>query len=395
MREVPPGARRRGSPVRFLGPLATGAGAIAIAVLLTGASAAAAGTAGRTVKAPYKHAEVVPYNNQYTNGCGKLDTPKKWTFSSRTGIGRVASGGRAFQCANPQYGSTSSEVYDTGDTEVEIPFHVAPSATTLEANASAAWSAYVAASDGGTPLCGDSYDYDDTSVTSEWGYSAASGSFTSNNYSYWDGQRQPWNAIWHNGTGGTGAPPSPFHENRTSSFAWYHAWGGSATCSSYAGAYVYADAYVVDESNGTYIPEAAGSPYYFELFNLFVESYNMTSWSCTNSTDWDGPSATWSNGTLSCTSYNATITSYWYDNLPPYSSGSGANNSVTLSNASSARVTWTWNYSFDAAHHFELFLSFFGVLYAADSWPSPGSAAYDVNLATAGNGLKLVSLWSG
>lgn len=369
-----------------------------VALLIVLAPLALGSPTASVVRPPYKHAVVQPGYDEYRYGCGAIKISHQWGFDRKSGMASINTNGKATTCRYPQYGyGTYGNIYDYGQVYVGIPFHIATGATHLQVNVSASWIASLTASDGGTPVCGNYASYDDTSVSTEWGYvSTAFGSgFTYYNSSYANLGSSPWSSVWSNGTSGNAPVPSPFHENATSLLSWSHSWGSSAYCESYAGGYVTSYAQLLDRSNGTYVPQTgdtigdSGT-----LFALFVETVNQTQWACSNSTYWNGPSATWSNSTRSCTTWNSTVDSYWYTYVPTYTYSSGHNNSVTASNISATSGSWYWNYSFNGRHNYELFFYFYGQVYGYTTWPSPGFASYRLDIATGGTGYRVTSISS-
>lgn len=398
----PERGRVRQRVMRGTHPAVLGAAAAACALLvILGPAALGSGVHAGAVTAPYKGV-VSRYLSVGQYGCGFAKIAAPWSFNLTTGVGGGAMAGQAVMCKAAQYGTGAySSQYAYSGVNVGIALRAGVNATHVRANVSAAWAASVRASDGGRPLCDQGNRYDDTYNSASWGYTKTpvGNYYTTSNYSYWyrntNTNGHVTDTTWSNGTSrgtGTAPIPHPWNFNNTSSFSWTHNWGGSASCQSSAQVYAYASAYLIDETNGSYIPQSASTVGTSgQFFNFNVNVYNYTSWSCSNSTNWNGPSAAWSNSTLSCSQNNGTVTASWYSYYPAYTHGSGNNNSVSLSSPNAIAGGWFWNYSFNHLHHYELFFSVFGYGDAYNTWPR-GQGSFVQNMATLGNAFKLTAI---
>lgn len=395
-----------GRPESFARPtrwpaLGSGAGALAIAAVMILASSALASPTHATAVAPYKGG-VQLYTSSNSNGCGSLKSGLPWSFNLTSGIGGSISSGKAIACTNPLPGQTPYSYFQTSayvsvGVLVKVPF----GATHIQANVSANWYQGLKATDGGKPKCTTGSSYDDTSLYAQWNYKkTSSGSYYANyNDSYWDRYTTSSSGTtWRNFTSvgaGAASVPSPWNFNGTTYWDWYHQYGGYNDCYSAASMSLSAYSYLDDLTNGSYIYQTGRTlGYYGQIFSIGVQVYNYSSWSCYNSTYWNGPSASWGNTTLTCysTNNNATLISSIGSGLPPYWSVGGHNNSVAVGNASTVAGSWFWNYTFVHLHKYVMYfyLNWYG--YASDSWPGKALGSFLLNMATLGYGFKLGSI---
>lgn len=378
--------------------------AVAIAMVVI-VSATASGSMSRATNliAPYK-GSASPTRSFYQTGCGGVRFVTAPFFNLTNGAGGSSATGTAKMCANARIGiGTYSSVSASDQLYVGIAFHPQAGVKHVQANVSTTWSASTRSSDGGKPQCNQGNVYDNVYYSDSWGYTKTpvGNYYQYSNYSYLDRNAYTSGVVttvtYNNGTShGTGtAPfPRPLQFNNTSSFGWSHSWGGNAYCQAGASVYASSYAYVIDESNGSYVPMSANTVGASGLFfNMNVLTYNYTSWSCYNSTSWTGPSSSWSNSSLSCNHNNGTVTSITNNCLPPCTPQSNHNNSLVLNNASSVTGQWVWNYTFNSKHHYGLFFYVNANGNAYNTWPQRGLADFVWNMATLGNGLRLTALY--
>lgn len=392
---------RRAAKRLALTPVGGGLAVVLLVVLSQSASGSPLHTAN--LGAPFKGAASA-YTSVYQSGCGGIKFLKAPSFNLTSGAGGSSASGTARMCKSALFGiGTSSSNSAYGQLTVGVAFHPPAGAKHVEANVSATWIASARSTDGGRPGCNQGNKYDDLYYSESWGHTKTpvGNYYQYTNYTYQDRNAYTSGVVtsvtYNNGTShGTGtAPfPHPLNFNNTSSFDWSHSWGGNAYCQAGASVYSSSYAYMIDESNGSYIPQSSntvGANGVF--FNLNVLTYNYTAWSCSNSTAWTGPSGTWGNSTLSCNYNNGTVTSIINNCLPPCSPKSNHNNSLVATNVSSVAGHWLWNYTFNSKHHYELFFYVYTSGNAYNTWPLRGAGNFVWNMATLGNGLKLSSIY--
>ncbi|HZY69664.1 MAG TPA: hypothetical protein VFF67_01630 [Thermoplasmata archaeon] len=381
-----------------------GAALVAGLVLVCFSSTALGGT---TVSAhpPYRGA-VFQSTVAAQSGCAYVKVNQAWNFNLTSGKGGGWATGKAPACKHTLFGfGGSSTVNVNGQTEVALTFKPPANTTHIQANVTAAWSLAVKSSDGGHPACTQGSSYDQTSYYAQWGFvnSRSGGYFAEVNQSRWDrstttsgfASATSW-SNWTYAGPGVYPVPHPWHFNGTSSFSWNHYWGGQTTC--YSGAEVQASAYATlyDESNATTIYNYNGGStiggYSGGLFDAYVYTQNGSYWSCSNSTSWDGPRGSWSNSSQSCSVYNSTIISHWGQFCSGCRAGSSSNNSVVLQNTSSVSGAWWWNYTFNHKDRYAMFIWITGTANAQNSWPIGNGAAFLLNMATLGNGVRITSI---
>ncbi|HZY69715.1 MAG TPA: hypothetical protein VFF67_01895 [Thermoplasmata archaeon] len=349
------------------------------------------------IGAPYKGVSQ-PYMSNYQSGCGVIKT-RVPTFNFSSGIGSLLTTGKASRCKGVTFGiGAYSSISGYGQLYTGVTFKVPKGTTHIAANVSATWNAALVATDGGHAQCSvNGNKYDDTYYSASWGYTKTQigNYYADTNYSYWDMNYNGYTTAWSNGTGATPAKtpvPHPWNFNNTSSFTWSHSWGANFYCQSGAQVYAQAYSYMFDMANNSYIPQSANTAFVGGMFNMYVSVSNYTSWSCYNSTSWTGPSATWGNTSLTCSHNNGTVTSSWYSYSPKYTHGSSNNNSQTLSNVSTSSGMWFWNYTFTNLHKYIMIFYVYASGYAYNNWAGKGYATFLLNMATFGNGFRLVSI---
>lgn len=378
-------------------------GAIVVALLTVLAPAVAAGNAPLGhAHAPYKGA-VTPNTNTQQTGCTTVRMVQPWAFNLSSGSGGIAAFAKAAGCRNAVFGFGASSALDIyGAVEAAVTFKPPARTTSIQANVNATWSASLKSSDGGRPVCTQGGSYDNTGFVAQWGYTKSSQGnyYQSSNSSIWDrtttSSGYSSSTQWSNYTAqytGIAPIPRPFPFNGTTAFTWSHNYGGDTSCSSSSGVSMNAYAQMYDETNSSWIylssSRLGGGG---TLFGYSVQTVNSTSWNCYNSTNWDGPSNSWSNSTLRCNSYNRTVTSYWTVDWPLNRIWQNSNNSVTFVNSSSTAGAFWWNYTFNHSDRYALMLVVYGYIQASDNWPAPGQGSILVNMATLGNGFRLTSI---
>jgi len=360
-----------------------GGGSIAIALIMILSPVANAASAGVVIHS--YHGVVSPNNSLSQSGCGKALEPKKWHFALKTGIGGSASKGLAASCAKQVagVGQTSSASTYGGFTAGLVLPRIANTATTVNASIEAKWTTSLSASDGGkSATCNNapsSYSYNDT----EWEWNSFS------NYAYID--QYTSGGYSYNYSYNTASIPSPFNLNNTTYY--YHSQGFTTFAYCIASAFAYADiyAYLVDTTTHvtTYSSSNTVGSNGF-LFETGVEVYNETDWGCSQFYEWDEGTSYGSN-TTTCFSYNTTLTSVVYSYSPTYSYTTGSNNSQTWTNSSSVAGSIVFSTTFSHHDAYALVLEVYGDAYASNSWQH-GSASWNFNMATLGNGMKLTSI---
>lgn len=375
---------------------------LVVSMIMMTSSAAAATHATSQLHPPFKGGTVSPSYIYYDQaGCGSLTVVKPWSVSLHSGSWKGYSKGSASVCSNADYNhgvdlGTSGLVYSDSLYDVGIPVKVPSSDHRVTVSMNASWNYSIASTDGGNPACivnGNAFD--DTTYNAQWNYSPTSGSYGKDNYSSWSEAYDPSVPYWSNYTQGSGPLPQPWHFNNSTSFSWTHSWGGSWSCSATAEVYLDAQAYLVDQTNGTYIGASVnGVGASGILSHYYVETENSTSWTCSNSTVWTGPSGTWTNATVSCSTQNATVTTY----LCKYWTGSSATCSTNSANSgsfvslSSMSGSWVFDYSYKSHHSYILVMTLLGFGRAQDDWPGLGAAGFSLNMATAGHRFLLSSI---
>lgn len=384
--------------MRGLGGLATGGGlALIVMMFVLAPSAGSKIFNATTITAPYKGV-TSPYSSSYQYGCGSLKN-RVPSFNLTTGTGALSTIGKASQCKGVTFGiGAYSTVQGYGQLYTGVTFKVPSGTTHVAANVSATWTAALTASDGGHAQCSiNGNKYDDTSYSADWGYTKTQigNYYADTNYSYWDMNYNGYTAAWNNGSGSTPAKtpvPHPWNFNNTTSFSWSHSWGASFYCQSGAQTYAQAYSYMYDLNNNSYIPQSANTAFVGGMFNMYVSVSNYTSWSCYNSTSWNGPGNSWSNTSLTCSHNNGTVSSSWYSYSPKYTHGSGNNNSQSLTNVSTSSGMWFWNYTFKHLDKYILVFYVYASGYSYNNWPARGYGSFLLNMATLGNGFHLVSI---
>jgi len=359
-----------------------GGGAIAVALIMILSPAATAASVGVVIHS-YKGV-VSPENSISQSGCGKALQPKKWHFALATGIGGEASKGLAASCKKQvagvgQYSSAST--YGGFEAGIVLP-KIARTATTINASIEAKWSTTLTSSDGGSAACNNGLTtYSDNITEWEWN------SF--HNYAIQENDSS--NGVWYNYSYNVASVPSPFNLNNTTYY--YHDVSTSTFGFCEADAFTYAEVYgyLVDTTTNTETSASSntvGSNGF--LFETGVEVYNETDFGCGYYYEWDQGTSYGSN-TSTCYSYNTTLTSYTYSYVPSYTFSSGTNNSVTWTNSSTVSGSIVFSGPFSTHDHYALLLEVFGDADAYNSWQH-GSASWNFNMATLGNGMKLTSI---
>jgi hypothetical protein len=361
---------------------------------------ASAGVASPRVvlSAPF-HGTALNQNSKNQYGCGALRVMEPAKFRLTSGVGGFAAKGKAITCPASQFGlGTYGSNQANGEFQVATPIHVPLKTSHITADLQASWDALVTASDAGKAQCTAGSTWENTQYYAAWNFTKTSGGgsyYAHDNGSWADRQTYPWFTTWSNGTTGNSPMIHPWNFNSTSFLQYYHSYGGSSSCQAYGSVSASYSDYLMDETNGSFIPQSGNtlaSSSGRTFFSLYVSLQNSTSWSCYNSTYWDGPSSSWSNGTLNCNSYNSTVVSVATMSAPTYSSVSGHNNSVALSSTVAIAGSWYWNYSFIRGHHYELFFDVQMVGYCGDTWTAHGSGTFYLNMGGISNGFRLVSI---
>lgn len=371
---------------------------VSVLLLLIPLAAAGVTLPQKIVSAPF-HGTVLDQNSRNKYGCGSLKVLEPAKFRLASGIGGFASKGTAITCPSSQfwlgtYGSNQAN----GEFQVATPVHVPLKTTHVAANLQASWDVQVTATDAGRAQCTQGSTWENNQYYAAWNYTKTTGGgayYAHDNGSWSDRVTYPWLTTWGNGTNGNSAMIHPWNFNNTSFFQYYHSYGGSASCQAYGSVTASYSDYLFDETNGSYIAQTGNtlaSTSGRQFFNLYVSLQNSTSWSCYNSTYWDGPSSSWSNGTKNCNYNNATVMSVATSYAPTYSSTSGSNNTVTLASSMVITGSWYWNYTFVRSHHYELFFDVQMVAYSGDTWTSHGSGAFYLNMGGISHGLRLSSI---
>jgi len=360
-----------------------GGGAVAIALIMILSPAANAASAGVVIHS--YHGVVSPNNSISQSGCGKALEPKKWHFALKTGIGGSASKGIAGSCAKQVAGvgqTSYSSTYGGFTAGLVLP-RIANTATSVNATVEAKWTASLTASDGGkSPVCNNapsSSSYNDT----EWEWNSFS------NYAYID--QYTSGGFTYNYSYNLASVPSPFNLNNTTYY--YHSQGFStfAYCAADASAFAEVYGYLVDTTTHvTTYPSSNTIGANGILFETGVEVYNETDWGCSQFYEWDEGTSYGSN-TTTCFSYNTTLTSYEYSYAGTFTSSTGTNNTLTWTNASSTTGSMVFSTTFSHHDAYALLLDVVGDASASNSW-THGSASWNFNMATLGNGMKLTSI---
>jgi len=362
----------------------TGGGAIAVALIMALSPMAGAASAGIVLHPHYKGV-VAPSNSLSQSGCGKVSSSKKWHFSLKTGLGGDAGKGLASSCKKSLAGvgqTSSASSYGGFEAAIALP-RIPHNAAAINASIEAKWTTTLSATDGGrSPACnGVTYTYTDNITEWEWN------SFS--NYAIQENDSN--NGIWYNYSYNVASVPSPFNLNNTTFY--YHdvSSGTDSYCEAFGEAFAEVYGYVMDTTTGSEIYQSSNTVgFNGEMFDVFIEVYNQTDFGCSQYYEWDQGYSYGSNATT-CYSYNTTLTSELYNYVPTFTSSIGSNNSITWTNSSSVSGSIVFNGPFSSHDHYVLLLNVYADLYADNSWQH-GSASYNFNMATLGNGMKLNSI---
>ncbi len=380
----------------------TGIGAMAVTLIMVLTPAATATSAGLVLTARYPGIET-NQNFADVSGCAKLTTAKDWKFSLKTGLGGAADTGSAYACKKSLAGvGTSGYADGGGGFDIAIPFKVPSGTTNVTMNQASKIALTMKESDGvasntaPAPKC-PSTTYTENGSNYDWNYTLSpygyyyfnnyneSYSYSSPTYSYNYSYSYPYAT----------PPPSPFNLNNTTSEDIYAYSGGSGFCYSQVSLYMDAYADLYDNTNGTYIPYTSSSM--LQYTDAYIETYTDIYWQCGYQFYWYGPSNyTYGNFTSSCYSYNTT---YSYVDIYQeigssftYTSYSGTNNTQSYAFPSSLSTSsQSWVYTYLPTHKYSLEWDVYFSFDASSTWKK-GSASWDFNAATLGNGIKLTSI---
>jgi hypothetical protein len=323
---------------------------------------------------------VSPENSLSQSGCGKVTSSKKWHFALKTGIGGESSKGSAASCKKQLAGvGQSAEAQMSGGFTIAMNLgRISASATTIDANVSASWSASFTASDGGHTACDSGIETILENIT-EWEWN----SFSNDAYN----ESIDENGIWYNYTYNTASIPSPFNLNNTTYYYHDYYFEEFGDCEAYGDSFLEAYGYLIDTTTGSEMYQSSNSlGTNGIMFDTFTEVYNETDYYCENYSEWDEGSSY--SLPYTCYSYNTTLTSEIYSYYPTFSSSIGSNNTVSWTNSSASVGDIVFNGPFSATDHYALELEVYGDAYAYNSWQH-GSANFVFNMATAGHQFKL------
>jgi hypothetical protein len=368
----------------------TGAGVVAISLVMMLSPAASAANAAVILHAPYKGA-VSPSTYLDIYGCAKAKVTKAFHFSLHTGIGAAASSGKASQCSKVVngVGQTSDADYQVG-AELALPLKLAPGTTSVTLNTATSAAVAITTTDGvrnnslPMPACANGYSTVYENITEyEWNnfgsYNISELIIETGAYSYYD-----------NYSYGTGAIPSPFNLNNTTYY--YHDFYQStqSDCTASAEYEVEQYGYLIDTTTG------------LEQFTNYTSSEDkFIDVSVTNETDfgsdgyyeWDEGYSYGSNSTTTFAN-NVTGSSIEVENCGvtcTFTSTPGTNNTQGWSSVGTTVNSMDWNNSFNTHDKYVLELELYVFIYAEDSWKH-GYASWGLNMATLGNGYKLSSI---
>lgn len=288
----------------------------------------------------------------------------------------------------------------SGGVDVGTPVKPISNATTsVNASLSVSFAIALSASDGfpvgaSAPCAAPQFTFSQGTKEFEWGYNSSSGRFANQNLT-----------ILHKTDGSSTksvsgpAPPSPFHLNNTSAHYQFKRFGASRSCLAEAGGYLTVQANLVDKSTGASYPATANTvvvPPFGSNLDAIVQVANTTDWSCSEYTEWYGPTNYTASQPLTCSSYNSTTYSYFFSYPAAWAANTSTNNTQPWGAIRSTSGEFWWNSSsvpsmFVTGHTYALDLVVNSQFFAYNSWPA-GSALWSFNMASSVYALKLLQI---
>lgn len=379
---------------RGRGTLLTAASVVLVAVLMAGSSAGSSIGAAPTISAPFKGL-VTPENSISTSGCRAKATLRSFKFDLHTGAASGASVGKVGSCGKgvPKgYGFSSDVSVDGGYAPVFVKLpKIASTVTNVSASLGGKWTISMSGTDGGSFACRapSSTSYFLYTIW-QWNWTGSYFAGFAENYSdYYDG-------VWTNSTANLASIPSPFNLNNTTYY--FHEADSFTYSACQSGGYfdydLYGDLYdaatgATYPSTGSDLPEDGYSAVYVQ---------NITDWGWTNYSEWYGPTNYSFSYPTTTSSYNVTGSEVYQYAYSPSSGfllslSTGMNNTQAWSNTTKlagGSMWWAMTFSPSDPYYLELNLYLNAAIFN-DNWVR-GGASYDLNMATAGNGVKLSSI---
>lgn len=367
--------------------LLTGANAVLVALLMAGSSAATATTGALTVSPAYKGL-VEPDNQIFDSGCSAKATLKHFKFNLHTGTGTGAGTGKAGNCgkkAPKGFSSDSNGGMYGGFGPALIKLPKVPSTTSnISANLAGKWTVTGSASDGGSLACSNSYSYYGSST---WWYWNNFANAAYNESEFYDG-------VWYNYSYNLASIPTPFVYNNTTYQENYSYSDYSAYCSVSAFFDYDLYGYLYDANTGDTTFYSGSSAPEFAYTEVEVENDTYDYWQ--NSSYWDegysyGPSNYSYSYSFAGTEYSTYSYSPTTGSYSNYTTGTSSSLSYTnTTKFAGDSMWWTGPFSSTDQYYLELYLDVDG---SADNDDfSHGSASFNFNMLSAGNGFKLSSI---